>query len=360
MTYVATVIGDNPQNYWRLNEGPGATLALDYGNQPGNLQSFVVFSGGIAASVLPGFGFNGITADGGAMNCVGGGVWSPIGTGTGATSRYHSVPDPGTLEFWYFSESSFDNFFVGWLAPHAPGGATALGFTVQDNLLTWNPLGPGGPQGLVSPLSQWHHVAASWSAGTGFVYLDGTQTFPLSQPSNVAGTAVAPSIGPFTTNDSALGRSGLVTEVATYRRALTVGQLDAHFNQAELKGQRPHWLGPKITVSSSGAPPLANYTRGVTHLALSGTGQFNVPTGLRGLAIDIITPPSNSRTQPGVPPYLWDVGWLSALDSSGMIAEIRPNRDTRTWLPDNFGLVNTVGFALGAGVVIDITELDPA
>lgn len=360
MTYVAAIIGDNPQNYWRLNEGPGATLALDYGLQPGDLQAFVVSATTQAASVLPGFGFNGITADGGAMNTVGGGVWSPIGTGTGAVSRYHSVPDPGTLEFWYFSESSFDNFFVGWLAPHASGGATALGFTVADNLLTWNILGPGGPQVGVSPLSQWHHVAATWSLGSVSIYLDGAQLALAAQPSNVAGTAVAPAIGPFTVNDTGLARNGLVSEAATYRRSLTLAQLQAHIAQAELKGQRPHWLGPRITISSGGAPPLATYTRGVTHSGLTGTGVFTVPTGLRGLAIDITTPPTGTRVLPGVPAYTYDVGWLSVLDASGMIAEIRPNRDTRTWLPDNMGLATTVGYALGTAVVIDVTELDPA
>lgn len=360
MTYVASVIGSNPQNYWRLNEGPGATVGLDYGNQPGQLDQFVAGSGGVATYALPGFGFSGITADGGAMSVVGGGLWSPIPQGSGGTSRYHSVPDPGTLEFWYFSESSIGTFFLGWLAPNASGGATALGFSVQDSLLTWNILGPGGPSVAVSPLSQWHHVAASWNRGTGFIYLDGTQKAPLTQPNLVAGTSVVPSIGPFTTGDSALLRNGLVTEVATYRRSLTVGDLDTHFDQAELKGQRPHWLGPRITVTSSGAPPLATYVRGVTHVALTGTGSFSIPSGLRGLGIDVITPPTGTRVLPGVPPYVYDVGWLSVLDAGGMVAEIRPNRDTRTWLPDNMGLATQVGYALGTGVVIDVTELDPA
>ena len=165
LTYVAAVIGSNPQNYWRLNEGPGATVGLDYGNQPGQLDQYVVGSGGVASYALSGFGFSGITADGGSMSVVGGGLWSPIVTPGPGASRYHSVPDPGTIEFWYFSESSIGNAFVGWLAPKAPGGATALGFVVQDNLLIWSILGPGGPQVTVSPLSQWHHVAASWSLG---------------------------------------------------------------------------------------------------------------------------------------------------------------------------------------------------
>lgn len=360
MTYVASVIGSNPDHYWRLNEGAGATATLDYGNAPGMLWPAKLVTGGITYTGRSGFGYGGITADGGAMECCEYGLWSTVPPPSTVLNRYVSLPDPGTLELWWFHEDSATGAFVGWFAPNASVGQQNFGLQLTDNTIVGLWLTGANTSTTISPLSQWHHIAASWANGTGFVYLDGTQASPFSYVGNVAGGRVYFMLGPQLSSLTGDRFGGLVSEVATYRRALTVGDLDTHFNQAELKGQRPHWIGQRQTTSSAPVEIARNYTVGVTHVARSGSGSFSVPTGLRGFKIDLIPPFPPGRTSPGTPTYLWDVGWVSILDANGMLAERRPNRDTTVWLPDQAPLATVFTHDLNPGWTIDVSELDPA
>lgn len=358
--YAAAVIRDNPQNFWRLNEGAGATAALDYGNEPGMLWLGYYQDNGIARRGVSGMGFGGPAADGGSWNAGAAQLWNRVPPPAAVTTPYVPLPDPGTLEAWTFVEDKFSQVYVGWFAPNVPAGTTAQwGFTCADNVVTTFNLGfPTTAANLVA--GQWNHVAMSWTNATGFLYVNGTQSQPITGTANIGGGRVHFFVGDTQTNPPGLNVGGLVSEIATYRRALSVGDLDAHLAAADLRNQRPHWIGQRQTSSSAPVTIDHAYSLGVTHIARSGSGAFSVPTGLRGFKIDIIPPFPGGRVSPGQPPYLWDVGWVSILDANGMLAEIRPNRDTRVWLPVGCELATVFTHDLEPGWVIDVTELDPA
>lgn len=360
MTYVASVIGSNPQNYWRLNEGSGASAALDYGNFPGMLWPDYGVTAGVALYGAPGYGYGGITADGGSLDCGPTQLVNRVSTPSATQNPYVPLPDPGTLEAWYFNEQVDSAVFIGWFAPNAPVNQQNWGLTLWDSHADAQLLTNAGVLATVSPLGQWHHVALSWGGGTGFIYVDGAQRQPISYAGSVAGGHVHFIVGGTGAVHMGSNVSGLVTELATYRRTLTVGDLDAHFDQAELKGQRPHWIGQRSS-APAGPVTIANaYSVGVTHVARTGSGSFAVPTGLRGFKLDLQPPFPPSRVSPGQPEYLWDVGWVSILDANGILAERRPNRDTATWLPDNANLATVFTHDLNPGWVLDVSELDPA
>lgn len=360
MTYVAAVIVDNPQNYWRLNEGPGAAAALDYGNQPGMLWSSYGTVSGDALLGFSGFGWGGITADGGGFAPGAGGLWNRVATPASAANPYTPLPDPGALELWFFAEQADSFVYAGWHAPAAPTNQQLWGLECSDQSITVRLLTFAGVTLPVSQLGIWHHVAMSWGSGTGITYLDGAQATPFSYTGSVAGSHVSFLLGDNQATPTGQHVSGLVTEVATYRRLMSGAQFATHRTQAELLEQRPHWLGPRTAVSNTPVTINRNYRLGVKHVARSGDGSFVLPLGLRGVQIDIIEPFPPSRVSPGTPPYLWDVGWVSLLDPNGMVAEVRPNRDTRIWMPDGAELCNVFTHNLLPGWTIDVTELDPA
>lgn len=319
-----------------------------------------VNNGGVPVPGRSGFGYGGITVDGGAMDVGGFGVWSLTLPSVGSTNPYTPLPDPGCLEFWYFLDSPSPGGYVGWVTPSTSVANQAFGVQFQHNVIVANNFTLSPILATVSPLSQWHHVAVSWSAGGGFVYLDGSQVQPFTYPTPVGGQHVDFCVGLVGPAGGGLNNGGLVSEAATYRTALSVGDLDAHFQQAELKGQRPHWVGPRVTVSSSSAPPVPNYAIGVTHPNLTGTSSFPIPTALRGVMITIVSTPATHRQLPGNPPYDWDVGWITCSDSNGMVVQQRITRDRQVYLDERVAITNTLAYFLQPNYVINLTELDPA
>lgn len=101
------------------------------------------------------------------------------------------------------------------------------------------------------------------------------------------------------------------------------------------------------------------YTRGTAHLALSGSGTLSV-AGLRGIAIDVVQGTPTTPLLQGVPPYQWNLGWVSMSDGGGMLQEQRITRQHQIWLPTDGELGTTVGYFLLSGIVANITELNPA
>lgn len=360
MTYDAAVITDQPQNYWRLNEGPGAAAVLDYGNQPGMLWATSVVSAGNAFFGFSGAGFSGITASGGSYQVGPNGFSNQVTTGAGSSNPYTPLPEPGTLECWFFSEQMNALAYVGWHAPSAPTNQQLWGLELNEGSVTFRLLTFSNVQVALGTKGIWHHVAMAWTGGAVLTYIDGIATQVGFYTGSVGGGHVDFLVGDNHLPPFQLATAGLVTEVATYRRALTQAQLQTHIAQAELAQTRPHWLGQRSTASSSSVTIRRDYTMGARHLSLTGAGSFVIPFGLRGVQVDIVDPFPPGRVSPGTPPYLWDVGWLSLLDPNGLVAEIRPNRDTRVWQPDGAELCNVVAYNLNPGWIIDVTELDPA
>lgn len=270
------------------------------------------------------------------------------------------IPSNGTLELWYFIDAMTPGVFVGWFAPNVTSGQLAThGLVLTATSITVNWL--TGASFVGTPASsQWNHVAMSWSGTAGFLYVNGTQQIPINGPGPIGGGRVHFFIGDNQTAPTDVLVGGFVTEVATYAHQLSVGDLDGHFDQAELKGTRPAWKIQTTHTDNPGGGQSFAYTKGVTHVARQGSGSFQIPTGLRGVMLDIQEPKPPGRVSAGTPPYLWDVGWVSILDGNGMLEERRPNRDTLVWLPERMPLATVFTHDFLPGWVVDITELDPA
>lgn len=98
------------------------------------------------------------------------------------------------------------------------------------------------------------------------------------------------------------------------------------------------------------------YVRGARHSGLTGSGAFAIPRCV-GFLVEVIDAPTGLQTFTGAPPYISDLGWISTLDSSGMVDETRLTRTATTWLPPSAATATSLGFALREGVTVDVTEL---
>ncbi len=113
--------------------------------------------------------------------------------------------------------------------------------------------------------------------------------------------------------------------------------------------------------------PASNpaYVLGPVHPNISGSASISIPSnpggqGLRGMKVQLIAGVPSHLVLPGVPPYQWDMGWMSFLTGDGMIEERRITRQNQVWLAPAFPLATTFGYFLNPGVVATFTELLPA
>lgn len=96
---------------------------------------------------------------------------------------------------------------------------------------------------------------------------------------------------------------------------------------------------------------------GLLHGPFTGAGSF-VVADLAGVQVDL-QPPLPVRQLEGVPPYVWDAGWMSILTGDGMIEERRITRDTQVWQPRLIQEATTFGYFLKSGVSATFRELKP-
>lgn len=360
MAYRDSVLASNPDNYWRLNESSGATVALDYGNVPVHLYTAYQPSTNHLLPAYSSWGWSGVASDGGSISMNSSGLRSFAQQTVGQ----HTVllHDPGSIECWAFVEDANSGFEVGYWLPGAPtnekiwamqfiGGGVQLVATVAG----------AGVSSQVSETHRWHHLVMTWD-GTGFfLYIDGTLKANSGRnTTNFTGAGIDFVVGHTDPTNLPFQQAGFVSEVAVYRRALPSSEVAVHFNNADTAQQPVTRLVPVVQGGGGGGTPSFAYRLGVQHLAVTGSGSFQVPTGLRGFMIDIVDPKPAGRVSPGQPPYLWDVGWVSLLDANGILEERRPNRDRTIWLPERAALADTFTFDLNPGWSIQVTELDPA
>lgn len=107
------------------------------------------------------------------------------------------------------------------------------------------------------------------------------------------------------------------------------------------------------------AGPSIAYTLGTVHAGLTGSASISV-SGLRGVLVNITGGSPSRPPLVGNPPYLWDMGWISAMDNNGFIDEKRLTRTTQVWTPRLGTNATTIGYYLDPGVTATITELVPA
>lgn len=134
----------------------------------------------------------------------------------------------------------------------------------------------------------------------------------------------------------------------------TLADVCALLSQLMLRVQQ---LGTAVNILQRWGKPFG-YVDGVEHAALTGTGQFPI-SRLLGMHVFVVEPPPGEPVLPGNPPYLWDVGWMSINDSSGMLEEKRITRSGFDWLPRDMPLASSFNYALNPGVVLTVREIIP-
>lgn len=97
---------------------------------------------------------------------------------------------------------------------------------------------------------------------------------------------------------------------------------------------------------------------GARHTSLSGEGSFAIER-LLGVTVTL----DEFATQPpvleGNPPYVMNLGWISASDGDGMLQEKRFTQQAMTWFPTNMQMATLLGYSFRPGIVATITELKP-
>jgi len=110
-----------------------------------------------------------------------------------------------------------------------------------------------------------------------------------------------------------------------------------------------------VTLIQRYALPFA-YVRGPSISGLTGTGSMALGRSV-GLLIDVLGFPPANKQMLGEPPYIFDLGWVSALTPDGLVDEIRLTREHTTWLSKLIPSAELVGWGLRDGVQIRVTEL---
>lgn len=99
------------------------------------------------------------------------------------------------------------------------------------------------------------------------------------------------------------------------------------------------------------------YINGAVHSSLTAQGGF-ATSRLVGLRVEVTQRPAEGLVLRGNPPYLFDMGWLSIVDSNGMLEEKRLTRDDQVWTPVRMATALRFQWDLFDGVIIRVTELE--
>lgn len=110
-----------------------------------------------------------------------------------------------------------------------------------------------------------------------------------------------------------------------------------------------------VTTQQRYGLPFA-YVRGRTLPRAAGVGSTSVQR-IVGLDIEVKERPGGEQEFTGMPTYISDLGWISALTGDGMLDEIRLSRLNTVWFSKLLPTATQVGWGLRTGVAVDITEL---
>jgi hypothetical protein len=110
-----------------------------------------------------------------------------------------------------------------------------------------------------------------------------------------------------------------------------------------------------VTLLQRQLVPFA-YISSTAHAGLTGSGSIAVQ-GLLGIRIDLTTIPTSNKQDSSFPPFVFDAGWVSMMDSNGFIVETRAHAQHQVFIPPIASDATVIGYSFGAGVVATITEL---
>jgi hypothetical protein len=224
-TYKNTVLADNPQGYYRLDEASGPTAQ----DSSGNGYNGTYAGSGVTYSepgVTTGDGDTAVLLDGtaGEMTC-------PTGLNPGGWAAL-------TAEAWVKLTSISASAMGIWTNAQPTTSHKGISFHI----------GPGGTTLIMSigngtsaanlsvaysfATGQWYHLVATWNGSTVTVYINGASVGSVSFAGGTIGstsTAVGLGYSPVT-NSSYL--PGEIDEAALYNSALSAARVEAHYLRA--------------------------------------------------------------------------------------------------------------------------------
>lgn len=225
MTYLATVLADNPIAYYRLDEASGTSASDSSGNaytatiantsgityaQPGAL------SGDADTAML--FGSTGKITTPNGVSVVG---WGGLTVEAWVKLTSNSFTPNATIWATGTTPTNSGDGFKFWLGPNGTNGGLAVGVT-----------GNRWAQALFSQTftaGVWYHVAGTWDGNTVKVYVNGVQsgsTGSLSGSLDDTGFHPTLAIDPQSSSDHF---AGTLDEAAIYSHALTATRLSTHY-----------------------------------------------------------------------------------------------------------------------------------
>lgn len=224
-SYPAVVLADAPLGWWRLNESSGATSFAD---SSGNSHALTI-------SGTPTFGATPPPGTGGGAVTFTGSQYASV-----ATPSWFSAGSAWTLEAWVKTTSATG---MGILTrddiAEAASGADRM---IQLELSSGKPATElfNGSTNFVVAASAiadggWHHLAVTYGANTGTVYVDGTSvgTCSLTAPLGSGGHSPLVLGAVYHSNfGNSFDRffNGSIADAAIYPTALSATRITAHYN----------------------------------------------------------------------------------------------------------------------------------
>jgi hypothetical protein len=243
VTYVTTVLADNPRHYWRMAD-PGGFLLHDIG-----ALASVTMESAQSGSCLP---YTGVASEGGscAVPTSGG----PI------TVAFLNLASPMSIEIW---EYNIVDFVGRYIASFDGVGANTFGISTDaagHSACSAN--GTNLISATIGTVELWHHYVQTYDGVSQRLYYDGAL---IAGPQAVAGPIAANRQLRFGGNAAGAGVVyGAVAEGATYNYALTAAQVATHYAAADLRLQPPIFKGAiglldVLTLATVDLATLASY-----------------------------------------------------------------------------------------------------
>ena len=348
--YVAEVMADSPNQYWRFAES-GGVLAHSIAGTPKRPWS-------IGSGALPPFGFTGPVSDGGSMVMTGG-LARHFGT-----DRFADAP--WTFEVWLW-------FSTHWAT--APGDSRFIRFGNAANFemyygssgITVNVNTPYAGFSITDPGFTWRHIVATKSGSSFLIYADGALVATLSSTGGAFLEGLAELLN---------ATYGIAfAEMAIYPTALSSTRIAAHYAAADRKSFRPAWRGSQLVQPSGLTDASATleqlrelvtliqrqevpfgFLDGTVHTGLTASGLLTV-SGLLGIRVDLTTIPAHIGRIDGQPTVYFDVGYIALGTATGFQRREIIRHDPQYVFSGEAGLYTRVAYTFPPGVVATITEL---
>jgi hypothetical protein len=232
MTYLSTVLADNPRHYWRCADAGGGLL-LDIGSAPMALS--------VNAST-PISGYSG-------PNSLGGSAWLDAN----ALAQFvdaDPLAGPWTMEAFVWQHYRRASAQIIATAELAGGASVAVLQIGATGLPQGFGTATASTAGAAMSIQHWHHLAVVVTVAATTLYVDGVAQ-PAGGANGVGVQQITYGIGahiqPF-----GGAASANISEVAFYNAALTGAQIAAHFAAADQLTALPAYQGFGVFSPGSG------------------------------------------------------------------------------------------------------------